>query len=842
MAESVGAVALDIVAGKNTVNSVVKGAMNDVQDTVNKSSSGISNTLGKIGNVAGAVGKTVAVGLGVASTAVVALGKEAIASYANYEQLVGGVETLFKENADTVIANASNAYKTAGMSANEYMETVTSFSASLLQSLGNDTVKASEMADMAVTDMADNANKMGTSIEMIQNAYQGFAKQNYTMLDNLKLGYGGTKSEMERLLANAQAISGIQYDISSYADVVDAIHVIQKEMDISGYSTEQLQEKLKNMSLTEAELTKVANDMGISYEDAMKKMTDGTLTTKDAQVLLGTTAKEASSTISGSLSSMKGAWQNLLTGMGDDTQDFGALVDQFVSSVDTVGANLLPRIEIVLGGVVKLVQGLAPKIIEKIPELVSQLLPSIITASVSLIQAIVAIIPDLVNAIVAQIPAFIQGFVQIVNALIQALPTVVQSLVQALPTLIPALVTGLVQMIVALCQVIPQIIQPIIDNLPMIITTIVTALVQNLPILIQGLIQLVGALIMAIPQILSSLWSVITDYCSQGISALFGKIKEWIMLLFPQSGETIIKILGTIGDAFDVWFEYIKGIFSVIFDVISIPFKLAWNNIKFVWDTAVDYFKMIWENIKAVFSIVDSVLAGDFKGAWDGIKQIWSNVKQFFSSVVDNIKNAFSGVLDILSSPFKKAKDAISNVVDSIKNLFKNLQLKFPSIKLPHFTVKPSGWQIGDLLKGKIPSLGISWYAKAMNNPMIMNKPTIFGYDAGTGNLLGGGEAGSELVVGTNTLLSMIKSAVASVLGGTNMSIEVPALQNVRAGSAGSDSGLSDKMDRLIELFKQFIESGDSDMTVPIYIGNELIDEYILNKNSRQTIRSGGYA
>ena len=184
MAESVGAVALDIVAGKNTVNSVVKGVMNDVQDTVNKSSSGISNTLGKIGNVAGAVGKTVAVGLGVASTAVVALGKEAIASYANYEQLVGGVETLFKDSADTVIKNAEKAYITAGMSANAYMETVTSFSASLLQSLGGDTVKASEMADMAVTDMADNANKMGTSIEMIQNAYQGFAKQNYTIKSN----------------------------------------------------------------------------------------------------------------------------------------------------------------------------------------------------------------------------------------------------------------------------------------------------------------------------------------------------------------------------------------------------------------------------------------------------------------------------------------------------------------------------------------------------------------------------------------------------------------------------------------------------------------------------------
>lgn len=188
MAQSVGEVSLDIVAGKNTLDITIRNAMKDAQDTVNKGAGGIGGTLGKIGRVAGGIAKGVAVGVGVASTAVIGLGKQAVDAYGNYEQLVGGVETLFKESASTVIKNASEAYKTAGMSANAYMETVTSFSASLLQSLGGDTVKASEKADMAITDMSDNANKMGTSMEMIQNAYQGFAKQNYTMLDNLKLG------------------------------------------------------------------------------------------------------------------------------------------------------------------------------------------------------------------------------------------------------------------------------------------------------------------------------------------------------------------------------------------------------------------------------------------------------------------------------------------------------------------------------------------------------------------------------------------------------------------------------------------------------------------------------
>ena len=302
MAQSVGAVALDIVAGKNTLNNVVSDAVSDAQSTANRGASGISNALGKIGGVAKTVGKVTAVGLGVASTAVVALGKSAIGAYANYEQLVGGVETLFKDSADTVIKNASKAYRTAGLSANEYMETVTSFSASLLQSLGGDTVKASEMADMAITDMSDNANKMGTSMEMIQNAYNGFAKQNFTMLDNLKLGYGGTKEEMQRLLADAEKLSGIHYDISSFSDITEAIHVIQTELDITG-----------------------------------------------------TTAKEASSTISGSLSMVKSSWANLVTGMTSDSADFGTLIDEFVNSVSTAGENLIPRVSKILDGVANLV-------------------------------------------------------------------------------------------------------------------------------------------------------------------------------------------------------------------------------------------------------------------------------------------------------------------------------------------------------------------------------------------------------------------------------------------------------------------------------------------------------
>jgi phage-related protein len=564
---------------------------------------------------------------------------------------------------------------------------------------------------------------------------------------------------MQRLLADAEKISGIKYDISSYADIVDAIHVVQNEMGITG-----------------------------------------------------TTAKEASSTISGSLSSMKGAWQNLLTGMGDDTQDFGALVDQFVSSVDTVGANLLPRIEIVLGGVVKLVQGLAPKIIEKIPELVSQLLPSIITASVSLIQAIVAIIPDLVNAIVEQIPLFIQGIVQIVSALVQALPTIIQSLMEAFTSsgaeLLGSLTTGLREKIPEFLENALPMLVDFTAELSNNIGLIVDAGLDLIVALCEGLIDSLPTLIENIPQIVINICSIINDNAP--------KIITTAIFLIGQLIVGLIKAIPTL----------VQNIPKIIEAIVSVITAFNWIN-----------------------------LGGKIvSGIADGVKNLPAKLLEFVKNAISNIKNAFTngGIGGVVSNVFNGIKNSISNILggawDFVKNTIKNIKdiFKFswslPNLKLPHFGVSPRGWKIGDLLKGSIPKLSIAWYAKAMNNPMIMTKPTIFGYDAGTGNLLGGGEAGSELVVGTNTLLSMIKSAVASVLGGTKMSIEVPALQNVRAGSAGSDSGLSDKMDRLIELFKQFIESGDSDMTVPIYIGNELIDEYILNKNNRNVLRSGGHA
>lgn len=348
----------------------------------------ISNLSRKLGGGLATAAKVGAAAVAAAGTAIVAIGKQAIEQYAEYEQLVGGVETLFKQSSDVVQQYAANAYKTAGMSANEYMNTVTSFSASLLQSLGGDTEAASKYADMAITDMSDNANKMGTSMEMIQNAYQGFAKQNYTMLDNLKLGYGGTKQEMERLLADAEKISGVKYDISSYADIVDAIHVVQTEMGITG-----------------------------------------------------TTAKEASETISGSTAAMKSAWQNLLVGMADDNADFGQLVNNLVDSAVTVGENIIPRVEQTIQGLATFISSASDTIIPLVVDTIVNNLPMIISAGVDLVVSLAGALIDAIPELLKAVPQIILSIVDGFNSLMYQITGIGKSIVTAIGDGITSLVS-----------------------------------------------------------------------------------------------------------------------------------------------------------------------------------------------------------------------------------------------------------------------------------------------------------------------------------------------------------------------------------------------------------------
>lgn len=535
------------------------------------------------------------------------VGKQAIESYADYEQLVGGVDTLFKDSSSKVQEYASNAYKTAGLSANDYMETVTSFSASLLQSLGSDTAKSAEVADMAITDMADNSNKMGTSMESIQNAYQGFAKQNYTMLDNLKLGYGGTKSEMERLLADAQKISGVKYDISNLSDVYNAIHVIQGELGITG-----------------------------------------------------TTSLEASTTISGSINSMKSAWQNLLTGIADDNADFGQLVSNFVDSLigedgsSGVVGNLLPRITTVLDGLSELIVNLAdtllPKLVEIGMNLITNLVNGISTNLPSIMTSVNQVISTLISGIITMLPQILQMGIQLVVSLVQGiaqqLPTLIPQMVDAVVTMVDTLLDNIdliidagIQLLIGLADGLIEALPKLIDKIPEIIDKLITAITNNLPKIIEagieltiklseGIVKAIPQLISKIPQIITSLVNGIASYYSKMWNIgkdLLGKVKD--------------GITNGISGMLDVGKNLVKGLWNGI------------NNAKdWVLDKIKGFGKSIVNGIKGIFGIHspstvfrDEIGVNLAKGIGVGFEDEMSNVN-------DTIQKSLPTDLDISSN------------------------------------------------------------------------------------------------------------------------------------------------------------------------------------------------
>lgn len=430
-----------------------------------------------------------------AASALVDLGKQSIMGFAEQEQLIGGVDTLFKESSAQVQQYANEAYKTAGLSANEYMETVTSFSASLLQSMGGDTQAAAEKANRAITDMSDNANKMGTDMTSIQNAYQGFAKQNYTMLDNLKLGYGGTKQEMERLLADAEKFSGIKYDISSYADIVDAIHVVQTEMDITG-----------------------------------------------------TTAKEAATTIQGSSAAMKSAWSNLLTGMSNENLNLDELVQNVIDSVNTFADNLIPRLQIMLPrfaeGLNKLVTGLIPYV----GPALELLLPSLVQGIGGLVSGIVQALPAAVEAITAVIPMLVEQLTillpQIISAGVEIIAALASGIGENLPTLIPAVVDAII-----------TITEGLLDHIDLLII----AAGQLIGGLAQGLVEAIPRLIGRLPEIIGSIvkgllkgLAAIGAVGQELVEGLFNGISNAATWLYEKVKGWASSVVGWIKDFFGI--------------------------------------------------------------------------------------------------------------------------------------------------------------------------------------------------------------------------------------------------------------------------------------------------
>ena len=518
--------------------------------------SGLDNAEGKTGKLKKgllAFGKASAVAIGAAASAVGVLTKKSVDAYAEYEQLSGGVKKLFGEQASAEIMKYANeAYKTAGMSANQYMEQATSFSAALINSLGGDQMAAAKQTDVAMRAISDNFNTFGGDIQNVQNAFQGFAKQNYTMLDNLKLGYGGTKSEMERLIADANEYAkanGMAADLSidSFSDIVTAIDLIQQKQGIAG-----------------------------------------------------TTAAEAARTIEGSLNMTKAAWQNLVAGFANPDADLGQLMDNLVVAI--VGENegegllnqILPAIQRAMEGIGQLLEKAAPILAEQLPPIINTMLPSLISAALSLVNGLISALPSILQVLVGQMPMIITTLVQ---AIVQALPmlakvapqlilTLAQGIGQSLPTLIPAMVEAVVMMVTTLAENAPM----LVDAAIAIIEGLAEGLIAALPILIKSIPKIVV-------KIVSALISGAGKLLSAGIT-LMGNLAKGVVRGFASIPSKIIALAKKIPTAIKNGVGNLASIGRNMIDGL-------WNGIRAKFDNVVERLKEKARNLpKAVKKVL----------------------------------------------------------------------------------------------------------------------------------------------------------------------------------------------------------------------------------------------
>lgn len=770
-----------------------------MKDATN-SASKMSSVMKGIGSSAIKVGKGLAVAGAAAATAVTALVSKSVGAFADYEQLTGGVETLFGASGrsveeyaqsvgksvsdiqgkydslmsaqNAVLENANKAYMTAGMSANEYMDTVTGFSASLISSLGGDTNKAADYANSALVDMSDNANKMGTDMESIKNAYQGFAKQNYTMLDNLKLGYGGTQAEMKRLLGDAQKLTGQKYDISSFADITQAIHAIQTQMDITG-----------------------------------------------------TTAKEASTTISGSWGSLKAAFENTLVGLTTGGEMFDQSLDALVDSAKTFGQNVIPAITGALSGVGSLIESLAPVIVAELPSMVSDILPHLVSATKSLVTGLISQLPALGKAVLDAIPSIFDGMTDVIgessvgklkgsfeglkNTITDTFSNIgpmlkdfceggISTFCDALSTAMD-LASGAISVIEALSPVIGAVAGAIITykgavllwnaaetakNVVMGISTAAqwalnVAMTANpIGIVIVAIGALVGAFIVLwnksegfrnfwinlwekVKAIVTSAWEGIKagfEKIKNGISAVKEKVstmwngvKEKTSELWGGVKNVVSEKLNNIKSAYDAHGGGLKGATFAAIEGVKEYYRTGYDAINQLTGGK------LGEVVNAVGEKME-VVKGKFSEAF-------GNVKNTVMTIFENIKN---GITEKISAAVNKVKEIFGSIADKVSEVWGKIKgiIKAPKI-VQKGTVSIAG------VSTPIPKLGLEWNAKGG----IMTRPTAFGY--ANGKVQMGGEAGAEAILPLRTFWNNLSQYIAeSNKGGNTITNEIKIVIN----------------------------------------------------------------
>lgn len=785
--------------GIKSVIGSVKNMNESMKDATNTASK-MSSVMKGIGSSAIKVGKGLAVAGAAAATAVTALVSKSVGAFADYEQLTGGVETLFgaggrsvEEYAQSVgksvsdvqgkydslmsaqnvvLENANKAYMTAGMSANEYMDTVTGFSASLISSLGGDTNKAADYANSALVDMSDNANKMGTDMESIKNAYQGFAKQNYTMLDNLKLGYGGTQEEMKRLLSDAEKLTGQRYDISSFADITQAIHAIQTQMDITG-----------------------------------------------------TTAKEASTTISGSWGSLKAAFENTLVGLTTGGEMFDQSLDALVDSAKTFGQNVIPAITGALSGVGSLIESLAPVIVAELPSMVSDILPHLVSATKSLVTGLISQLPALGKAVLDAIPSIFDGMTDVIgessvgklkgsfeglkNTITDTFSNIgpmlkdfceggISTFCDALSTAMD-LASGAISVIEALSPVIGAVAGAIITykgavllwnaaetakNVVMGISTAAqwalnVAMTANpIGIVIVAIGALVGAFIVlwnkseGFRNFWINLWEkvkAIVTSAWEGIKAGFEKIKNGISAV----KEKVSTMWNGVKEKTSELWGGVKNVVSEKLNNIKSTYDAHGRGLKGATFAAIEGVK---EYYRTGYDAINQLTGGKLGEVVNKVSEKMEAVKGKFSEAFGNVKNTVmtifenikNGITEKISAAVNKVKEIFGSIAEKVSDVWGKIKgiIKAPKI-VQKGTVSIAG------VSTPIPKLGLEWNAKGG----IMTRPTAFGY--ANGKIQMGGEAGAEAILPLRTFWDNLSRYIAeSNKGGNSITNDIKIVIN----------------------------------------------------------------
>ena len=660
------------------------------------------SALSSIGGAAVAAGKLAVAGLGAVTGAVTAVGGAALNAYADYEQLSGGVETLFGSSASTLKGYADEAYRTAGMSANQYMTQATSFAASLVQSVGGDTAKAAEYANMAMIDMSDNVNKMGSDMQSVQDAYQGFAKQNFTMLDNLKLGYGGTKEEMQRLIADANKLRAEQgktadLTIDSYADIVEAIHTVQEEMGITG-----------------------------------------------------TTAKEASTTISGSIGMAKAAWTNFLTGLGRDDVDFSQLTNQLLESIGAVAKNVAPRVAIIGKSIIQAFPSVLSGLGSVLAPIVSEALS---TAWNIAVQALAGLGIKLPTVDSSQFMAAFQQVASFVGAAIDGIKG-------AVSTLASAFAPAFAAMQAALAPIIAQVSSALLPALSVLGAALGNLAAAVLPVIsaaIQAMAPVIATAIGAVVSLASTISTGLAPVIN-GIASLIQAVLPVIQQLFTQWGASIQAVVSA---AFTFVESVVTSAMNVINAVIGTVLALIKGDWEGVWSGVLNILQVVWDGmiatvqscIQLVSSTIDSALSF-IKGVWNSA---WSALGSFLDSAWDGFVSAVTGgneqVMSILGGLPGKIiglfADAGSWLIDSGRALLQGFA---------DGVMGAVGW-VGDQISGALGTIrGLFPFSPAKEGPFSGR-----GYTTYSGKALM-----RDWAKGMASEESVVRKTVKSALGGAS--------------------------------------------------------------------------